>query len=257
MFHICTIANDREQYAAMKQSFLDRGFTEPACRFALFDNSDGNRFEPYSVFNSVRAETTAPYILFCHQDIRMDRGLDFERIQQLLDELDSRDRRWAVAGNAGVNEYFQTAWHIHDPNGDWTHGELPAPVLALDENFLVVKTRANVSCSPQLSGFHLYGADLCFNARKNGHTCYAGDFYLTHLSSGNTETEDFRTAVCRFRQVWNPEFRFLYVQTTSTSFFLSRYPFIARLFDHPRIRFRVINHPSLYRWLLRQRQKRR
>ena len=45
--------------------------------------------------------------------------------------------------------------------------ELPAPAVSLDELLLIVRRDAPLRAEPAL-GFHLYGADLCLQARERG-----------------------------------------------------------------------------------------
>ena len=75
IFHICTIANKLDMYAEMNASFIEAGFTEEKCRYSLFDNSQGNSYEPYSALKFIQANTSEPYIIFCHQDILLDQGV--------------------------------------------------------------------------------------------------------------------------------------------------------------------------------------
>ena len=50
----------------------------------------------------------------------------------------------------------------------------------LDENFIMVRAAVNLSLSGDLSGFHLYGTDLCAVASFLGYTAYVVDFHLRH-----------------------------------------------------------------------------
>ena len=96
-------------------------------------------------------------------------------------DLEGRDDRWAVAGNAGGSRALRVIRSVTDPHGGGTGDPLPAGVHSLDENFLVIRTGTGVRCSPQLSGFHLYGTDLCLNALEQGRQPYVIDFRLRHL----------------------------------------------------------------------------
>ncbi len=58
--------------------------------------------------------------------------------------------------------------------------KLPIRVGSLDENFIVVKRQANLALSHDMSGFHLYGTDLCIIADILGRTSYVVDFHLCH-----------------------------------------------------------------------------
>ncbi len=212
-FHICTIANDLQQYEEMKSSFISVGFDPEKCRYSLFDNSEANKFDPYQTFNTIKSTTVEPYIIFCHQDVRMDRGDGIEHLLKLIDELNASDDRWAIAGNAGINNRYQAVVRITDPNNtiNWG-GEFPQSVHSLDENFLVIKTATAISSSTDLSGFHFYATDLCLNAISKQHTCYVINFHLTHLSGGNLGSA-FLQAQERFNEKWCNKFLFCYVRT--------------------------------------------
>jgi hypothetical protein len=215
LFHICTIANDLDQYATMRQSFLTAGFDEHHCRYSLFDNSQANVFDPYHTFNQIQETTPEPYIIFCHQDILLNQGDDFAQLVKRLEELESIDPRWAIAGNAGVNSQYDLVAKITDPNNTATwQGKLPQRVHSLDENFLVTKTSANLSTSKTLSGFHFYATDLCLNAILQNRSCYVMDFHLTHLSGGNLN-ESFWASQQLFYDRWHNQFRFAYVKTVT------------------------------------------
>lgn len=235
LFHICTVANKLTQYEEMKTSFLQAGFDENRCRYSLFDNSNGNVYEPYETFNTIRLNTIEPYIIFCHQDILVNQGHGFARLVQVLEELDQLDPNWAVAGNAGFNNNYEGVARITDPNQtpNWS-GEFPQQVHSLDENFLVIKTSTNISCSKELRGFHFYATDICLNAIIKGYSCYVIDFHITHLSGGNLN-QDFWNAQANFSSKWRQKFNFCYVRTTCVPLCLSKYKILQFLGSRNRV----------------------
>jgi hypothetical protein len=236
MFHICTIANNLLQYQAMKFSFQEAGFDETRCRYSVFDNSQGNIYEPYSTFNTIRLETVEPYIIFCHQDVLLNQGHWFDKLVKILEELDKLDAKWAVVGNAGINNNYQSVVKITDPNStpNW-RGDFPQKVHSLDENFLVIKSSTKIACSPELKGFHFYGTDLCLNAIQKGYSSYVVNFHLTHLSGGNLN-QCFWELQENFHQKWSSEFNFGYVKTiTGVVIFLSKYKVIKNFFSHEEV----------------------
>lgn len=229
VFRICTLVTDWQQYAEMKQSFIAAGFDESRCAYSAFDNSSGNHFEPYSLINRLVQESSEPYLVLCHQDVLANQGDGFDRLLEALRQLDSRDPHWAVAGNAGCTDDFAFVIRVTDPNKfDHWPGPFPVRVHSLDENFLVIRGRAGVTCSSELSGFHLYGTDLCLNARLKRRTCYVIDFHLTHQSTGRFG-EDFFASRRQFIERWNREFHFLYV-IREAEIFLSRWRILHRVF---------------------------
>ncbi len=263
LFHICTLVTNWPQYTEMKASFLAAGFDDAVCRYTSFDNTEGNEFEPYSLINRLLLETPEPYLVLCHQDILINRGHNYTTLKQIIKELEQADPRWAVLGNAGCTDTFEFVVRLTDPT-QWqdvnnpltvdkplTPGYLPPlPVHSLDENFLLLKTSANIHASQPLSGFHLYGTDLCLNARLAGHSCYVVDFNLTHLSPGNFG-EDFQKTRYQFIKYWNREFNFLYI-VRGAQIFLSRWHLLRHLGPRTRFRQLFLNSTFLRKWMTKE-----
>lgn len=237
----------------MKASFLAAGFDEQRCRYSVFDNSQGSAYDPYQVLAKVSAATPEPYLILCHQDVLLNQGHGLPRLRDALEELSRKDPRWAVAGNAGCTDNtLKGAIKITDPHGTYAVGKLPRRVQSLDENFLILKTGAALDYSSELTGFHLYGTDLCLTAIRQGCSCYVIDFHLTHLSGGSPDHRYYE-ALAALQRKWSRHFAFCYVNTTCTldsAVFLSKYAVLRRLFGTDRaIRF-VVSHPQAYRALV-------
>lgn len=238
MFQICTITNNPTQYAEMKDSLIQAGFTEDKCRYKVFDNAAANQHDPFRTINTVMAETMEPYVIFCHQDILLSEGHGYNQLATQLEILNKRDPEWAVAGNAGHTENLSYSARITDPSGIYYHGDLPASVCTLDENFLILRTASNIRCSLNLSGFHFYATDLCLQALQHRQGCYVIDFHLRHLSQGNIGSADFAKCLTAFKQHWNRAFTLCLIQTPCTFLFLSR----------SRVIHRLLNTPSVIAW---------
>ena len=226
-FCIATLVNDPSAFENLAQSFRSAGFTDEHCNYIVLDNSDGNRYEPYSSLTRIASESNEKYVIFCHQDVIADRGDGREQLEKALSHLSTIDSNWAVAGNAGGTETLRLAMRVTDPSGVWQVGRLPREVQSLDENFLIIKPKANVGCSPELTGFHFYGTDLCLNAMKVGCTCYVVDFHITHLSAGNRDPT-FNVCQQNMCRLWNKRFAARYVKTSCTMLFLSRYAWVRK-----------------------------
>ena len=254
-FLICTISNKREQYEEMKSSFVQAGFDEECCRYALFDNSCANAHDPYGTINKAVAEATEPYVIFCHQDVLLDKGAGFDDLVKQLHALDALDPRWAIAGNAGHTEDLALIIKIDDPNGVHNNGQFPHKVYSLDENFFVIKTASALRCSSSLSGFHLYATDLCLQAMSRDLSCYVLDFRLTHLSAGNPESPDFYKALAALKRHWNQSFTLCLIQSPCTFFYLSRSRIIRRLLWSARIMGWLRRHIGVYAQAVKLKQR--
>ena len=210
-YSIGTLVNDRAQYDAMCASFKGGGFTGPDCEYlASFDPASA-----YGALNKLLAEARGQYVVLCHQDVRLLTD-GRARLDQCLTDLEARDPNWAVAGNAGGLAPGELALRITDPHGRDRHvGRLPARVMSLDENFIVVRRDARIGFSRDLVGFHLYGADICLAADILGYRAYVIDFHLEHLSPGRKDAT-FAEAEFAFRRKWTHALRPRWLQTTCT-----------------------------------------
>jgi hypothetical protein len=213
-FTIGTLVNDVENYRQMRQSFIARGFLADECEYLAVDNTGSEQTSAYEGLTRILAAARGRYVVLCHQDVRlMAEGR--RELERRLFELDARDPAWAVAGNAGGVAPGRLALRITDPHGaDRRVGTLPARVVSLDENFIVVKRAACLGFSRDLAGFHLYGADICLVADVLGYSSYVIDFHLAHLSPGNKLSTAFQEAERAFHAKWSRALRPRFVQTT-------------------------------------------
>ena len=226
-FTIGTLVSDRTHYAAMLSSFRAGGFDDNACEYIYIDNTGditgAGQTDAYRGLNALLNAARAPYVVLCHQDVRLLAD-DFGTLDQRLAELTQRDPNWAVAGNAGGVAPGQLAVCITDPHGKAQRaGTFPERVVSLDENFLVVRRDSRIGFSHDLSGFHFYGADICLHAQHMGLTAYVIDFHLKHLSPGKM-SHDFTLGRDAFRAKWSRALAPRWLQTTCALVHLSGDP---------------------------------
>jgi len=195
----------------MRSSFIEHGFAD--AEFLAIDNSQGNSTCAYRGFSQLLDRATGEYLIMCHQDVLLlDDGA--AKLEALLEQLPPD---WAVAGNAGAKADGQLSIRISDPHGeDTARGPFPAKVETLDENFLVVRRSSGVRPSSELSGFHLYGADVCLRAELAACSCYVIDFHLRHLSAGKMDAHFFRSQQA-FERHWGAIIGSRTVNTTCTT----------------------------------------
>lgn len=235
VFSIGTLVNDAAQYALMRESFRAGGFDGSDCEYLCIDNTGASQTDAFRGLNAILNAARGRFIVLCHQDVRL---LDDQRgtLQQRLAALDDLDPSWALAGNAGGVAPGTLAIRITDPHGaDRRIGHLPARVMSLDENFIVVRRDARIGFSHDLSGFHFYGPDICLNAAIKGHSAYVIDFHLRHLSAGQ-KSAAFHDMEAQFRAKWSRALRPRWMQTTCSLLRLAGSPLdrmVARVAEGP------------------------
>lgn len=219
-YSVCTLVSRQSEYSGMMASFIKAGFTENDCEYLYVDNSDSNEFEAFAGINKFLREARGEFVIICHQDIliNIDDRLKLEQQIKLVTEMDSN---WAVLGNAGVNDMYNISMVVtHHDGQSIQKGTLPSRVQSLDENFLLIKASANLAVAGDLSGFHLYGIDLCLVAECLGYRAYAIDFHLTHNGRGVLD-ESFHRLSKNLSAKYSVFFRARYIRSTMTSFYLS------------------------------------
>jgi hypothetical protein len=216
LFSICSIITNKDEYALMRQSFEECGFTD-SCEYIVADNTHSNNFNAYQAINRFLLESQGKYLIVVHQDVRCIDNRS--QLEKCLNELGQKDNKWAVCGNAGAIGYHQFFHHINNAGRIITNANLPARVSSLDENLLIINKSAPLAISSDLSGFHLYGTDLCIIADFLGYTCYVIPFMVKHLSLGNLK--ELNKNVAGFIEHYGKKIRSRYVETTCTKFYLS------------------------------------
>lgn len=235
-FVVYTFVTDDDQYREMRESFYRAGFSPPLAEFVpLRDRRSPEGSDPYELISRLgEGGADAAHCVLVHQDVRLDRGAGAAELIAALEELDRLDPLWFVAGDAGATSDLRIVRRLHDPHGGGTGDPMPCRVITLDENLLVLNPARSPHCSPGLSGFHLYGTDVCLNAREAGGAAYVIDFPVTHLSAGYVGPE-YRQALSRLTETWQPRFGFAYVLTPNGLVFLSRWILLRWIFGSRRL----------------------
>jgi hypothetical protein len=242
---VFTFVTDDESYREMRRSFEEAGFTQARAVFIELQSAGRKgEPEPYSTISQLIRERTEPFVILCHQDVRLDQGHGFSDLLAQLEALNELDPAWAVAGNACGSRRLRVIRCITDPHGGSDYRSLPARVHSLDENFIVLRTGTGIQCSEGLAGFHLFATDLCVNALEARRTAYVIEFHLRHLSSGHKDAA-YYAARDRFVAHWNGRFLARYVRTTVEVLFLSRSALLRKSLGREKLRSIAKNHASV------------
>jgi hypothetical protein len=224
----------------MVEAFMEKGFTAKDCEFIFVDNTITNRLDAFSAYNCFLQQAKGRYIILCHQDI-LPIDDNRSRLDALLDELSVRDRAWGICGNAGATASGHLAIRISDPHGQNRNlgGPFPVKVMSLDENFILVRRKANLAVSNDLSGFHWCGADLSIVADILGWNSYVIDFHLLHKSGGRADSDFVAIGqalrrkyarFCRSRWHYVPTIRPVFISASPVKTFFATSAWKARSF---------------------------
>jgi hypothetical protein len=150
------------------------------------------------------------WIVCVHQDVFLPEGWD-HRLEEQLRRAEQRFGPVGVAGVYGVGEVVQgpgsplaarRIGRVVDRGRLLDHGpELPARVATLDELLLVVHRDRWLPMDAEL-GFHLYGADLCLQARERGLAVVALDALCHHNSRSAGLPASFFRSARAFARKW-------------------------------------------------------
>jgi len=259
-YSICTLLTEKDQYRDALSSFRDAGFVEPGCEFLYIDNTEENKYDAYSGVNKFLQVAKGDYIILCHQDLILHADKK-EKLDLIIDEMASLDNDWALLGNAGGIVPGRQAYVLTEFTGKNKHelrrGPFPSKVVSLDEDFIVVRKSAGLSVSNDLSGFHMYGTDLCMIAKMLGYSAYVVDFHLWHLGGASTKapvtkgthvTSSFDVSknnlISKYQRAFSPRF----MQTTCTLFYVSSSKLKNFLFNRKQI---YSIQKRLYRWVIK------
>jgi SAM-dependent methyltransferase len=159
-------------------------------------------------FNTALEKARHDPVVFVQQDLYLPRGWD----SRFLEQFRAAEERLGPMGVAGVFGY------TFGPDGKTDLGrvldryllhDMPAPLPAaadgLDEIVLAVRRDTPLRFDPGL-GFHLYGADLCLSARRQGLPVAVLDAPCLHNSLFAYLSPDFHMARERLLAKW-PDIR--------------------------------------------------
>jgi hypothetical protein len=162
-----------------------------ATEYLLIDNSQRG-IDCYAAIREFTAKARGEFIIISHDDVSFE-GLSFEGLIRGIEEALNEDPGSAVFGVAGCTEGCRDVGHFRDATTEHHWGEGKGEkIVSLDEMFLVIRNGQGIGVSEGLSGFHLYGTDLCLNAAASGKTCRLIDFPVIHHSEGKIDERFFQ-----------------------------------------------------------------
>ncbi|MEO8887418.1 MAG: hypothetical protein ABI367_15245 [Mucilaginibacter sp.] len=245
-FSICTLVTRHQEYQEMLASFLNKGFDETNCEYLYIDNTADCQYDAYKGLNQFLQQAKGKYIIICHQDIIVH-DHDREHLVNKINEIEALDKNWSILANAGGVNFKWIATNLTQASGNQIKEKrLPLLTKTIDENFILVKSSANLALSNNLSGFHMYGPDLCLVSDILGFNSYIIDFNITHKSNGNADASFFISKKA-FIKKYNHALRGRFMATTITRFYISGNWFTAWVYNFQPIKFLVRQYYKFFR----------
>lgn len=231
VFSVCTLVASDERYQRLLASLAARGFTAENTELIALDNRGVNRFEGYGGLRAAFLQCRGEYILYTHDDIELLED-GYEDLRGVLRDLDGRDPLWMVAGNSGFTRTGpeRLLRHLSDPHAVVRAVTEPVEVQTLDENFLIFSRARMVLPSVDLSGFHLFAADLCLQAQLAGGRAYVVPFFLRHASGGSASAA-FEAVRARFEVKYSALQVPARLRNPASTLYFGRYGMILRRSD--------------------------
>lgn len=137
-------------------------------------------------YNEGMRASSSDILIFVHQDVYLPEGWE-EALATSLAILEERDPYWGVLGVCGVDSYEQGVGYLYSTGLQGFVGmplSEPTEVKSLDEVLLIIRKASGLRFDEQLPGFHLYGADICLEARRRGLKNYVIPTFCIHNSRG-------------------------------------------------------------------------
>lgn len=127
-------------------------------------------------------------LVFAHQDVYLPEGWT-ANVERALAFLDTEDPHWGVLGIFGVADagHATLRGHCYSTGLRTILGaafSAPQRASSLDEFLLVVRRSRGLRFDENLPGFHLYGTDICLEARSRGLNAYIIPAFCIHNSMG-------------------------------------------------------------------------
>ncbi len=122
-------------------------------------------------------------VVFLHQDVYLPFDWD-TRLIKIIKNIEFAGISWGVLGCYGVDKKGKKIGHVYS-NGlkrELGRKQKPKEVISLDELLLIIRKSNGIIFDPKFPYFHLYGTDICLQAKTMGLESYAISNFCIHNS---------------------------------------------------------------------------
>jgi hypothetical protein len=205
-------------------------------------------------YNCAIDKAKSDLLVFVHQDVYLPRGW-LASLLRALNLLSTFDPNWGVLGVYGVNKSWDDgAGFLYCAANGRLGNDFAGvrEVRCLDELILIMRKSSKLRFDEQLRGFHMYGTDICLEARRRGMKSYAISAFCIHNTNGYRMLPlDFWRGYLFLRKKWRSQ---LPIATSCTEITFGCWPMIRWnifraaniILGRHRVRLRVQDPSRLY-----------
>lgn len=133
--------------------------------------------------NDVINLSKSDYLIIVHQDVFLPQNWQ-DLLKLRLEELNTLDPKWAVAGPFGRSEKLKkNVGCVYSSSLGGIVGNRISESIevdSLDELAIFINMKSGINFEPNLPSFHLYGTEIILIAKSMGFKSYAVNFPLVH-----------------------------------------------------------------------------
>jgi GT2 family glycosyltransferase len=180
----------------------------------------GNKYSAASALNLGLSKAKGKLVVFCHQDVLFYKDWVNTLLKRVA-EIDKVDKNWGIIGTAGITIKDATIGSVQSLKGkvQWqqTSRVTYGAVQTVDEHCMIMRRNSGLKFDEAMTGFHLYGPDICLSAMSKNLKNYGilnplvHDSNSTSLASGKDE---FMKWLNYIANKWGGQFRVIRTPTS-------------------------------------------
>lgn len=207
---LITVYNNASELADMTESAKNQKNVD--VEFISLDNTNGDFSSAAKALNYGAMQANGDVLVFLHQDIVFCSDYVLEYVYNFLSVHEE-----CLCGAAGVENDFKnrrltlSSMYQGDMDNRYDTIDSPREVFSLDECFMACKKSlfSKIKYDEKLcDGWHLYGVDLCLQAKVKGIKSFVLPLDILHKSIGNVD-DSFAVALNKLAVKYRKNFSFI------------------------------------------------
>jgi glycosyltransferase involved in cell wall biosynthesis len=137
-------------------------------------------------YNSGLEESSGDIVILAHQDVYLPPGW-IRKLDDQVQIVNQIDPKWGVLGVCGVTVDGKPSGHVYSTGLRRALGApfgVPVRAGSVDEMVIILRSETGLRFDDHLPGFHLYGTDICLEARQRGFSSFLVSNFCVHNSNG-------------------------------------------------------------------------